>query len=150
NALFGALTVIPLLLLGTALLGFRGGLIAALLWAIGINAVWVSRTCKEDSLLVFFMFSGFYLYNRAKAVWSEGQGRQETLLALAGAAFGLMMASKYFPHYFGLNSLYYTLVGYDSRNNRPLTKRMWGRYFGGLVLAFIAFNWAAFVPQTWR
>lgn len=150
NVLFGALTIIPLLLLGTALLGFRAGLLAALLWAIGINAVWFSRTCKEDSLLVFFMFSGFYLYNRAKTVWGDGQGRQETLLALAGAAFGLMMASKYFPHYFGLNSLYYTLVGYDSRNNRPLTGRMWGRYFGGLVLAFVAFNWAAFVPQTWR
>jgi hypothetical protein len=72
------------------------------------------------------------------------------LYALAGAAFGLMMASKYFPHYFGLNSLYYTMVGYDSRNNRPLTRRMWGRYFGGLILAFAVFNWAAFVPQTWR
>ena len=150
NVLFGALTVIPLLLLTTSLLGFRAGVITALLWAIGINAVWFSRIAKEDSLLVFFMFSGFYLYSRAKALWADGQRRQEILFALAGAAFGLMMASKYFPHYFGLNSLYYTLVGYDSRNNRPLTRRMWGRYFGGLVLAFVVFNPAAFVPQTWR
>ncbi|MEN3331821.1 MAG: Dolichyl-phosphate-mannose-protein mannosyltransferase [Blastocatellia bacterium] len=150
NVLFGALTVIPLLLLATSLLGFRAGVISALLWAFGINAVWFSRVCKEDSLLVFFMFSGFYLYSRAKALWADGPRRQEILFALAGAAFGLMMASKYFPHYFGLNSLYYTLVGYDSRNNRPLTRRMWGRYFGGLMLAFMVFNPAIFVPQTWR
>src|SRR5438270_4737188 len=135
NALFGALTVIPLLLLTNALLGFRAGVITALLWATGIDAVWFSRIAKEDSLLVFFMFSGFYLYHCAKSQWADGERRQATLYALSGAAFGLMMASKYFPHYFGLNALYYTLVGYDSRNNRPLTRRMWGRYFGGLMLA---------------
>ena len=150
NALFGALTVVPLLLLASALLGFRAGVITALLWAVGINAIWFSRVCKEDSLLVFFMFSGFYLYQHAKSQWADDERRQEMLYALAGAAFGLMMASKYFPHYFGLNALYYTMVGYDARNNRPLTRRMWGRYFGGLVLAFVAFNWAAFAPQTWR
>ncbi len=150
NALAGALTVIPLLLLGTALFNFRVGIMTALMWAAGINAVWFSRIDKEDSLLVFFMFSGFYLYHLAKAQRADDLRRQEMLYALAGAAFGLMMASKYFPHYFGLNALYYTLVGYDSRNNRPLTRRMWGRYFGGLMVAFVAFNPAAFVPQTWR
>jgi Dolichyl-phosphate-mannose-protein mannosyltransferase len=150
NVLFGALTVIPLMLLATALLGYRAGLITALLWAVGINAVWFSRVCKEDSLLVFFMFSGFYLYHHAKSQWADDERRQETLYALAGVAFGLMMASKYFPHYFGLNALFYTVIGYDSRNNRPLTRRMWGRYFGGLVVAFVACNWALFVPQTWR
>jgi hypothetical protein len=150
NALFGALTVIPLLLLTTALLGFRTGVIASLLWATGIDAVWFSRIVKEDSLLVFFMFSGFYLYHRAKSLPASDLAGQERLYALAGAAFGLMMASKYFPHYFGLNALFYTLVGYDSRNNRPLTRRMWGRYFGGLVTAFVVFNSATFLPQTLR
>lgn len=150
NAMIGALTVIPLFLLTTALLGFRTGLLTAILWAVGINAVCYSRIVKEDSLLVFFMFSGFYLYHRAKQQPAPDVRGQERLYALAGAAFGLMMASKYFVHYFPLNALYYTLVGYDSRNNRPLTRRMWGRYFGGMLLAFMAFNPAAFVPQTWR
>src|SRR5689334_21076741 len=136
NALFGALTVTPLLLLAAALLDFKSGLIAALLWTTGIDAVWFNRIAKEDTLLVFFMFSGFYLYHRAKSIAADDWRTQERLYALAGAAFGLMIASKYFPHYFGLNALYYTMVGYDSRNNRPLTRRMWGRYFGGLVLAF--------------
>src|SRR5205085_11780280 len=111
---------------------------------------WFNRIGKEDILLVFFMFSGFYLYHRAKRLAAADWRDQERLYALAGAAFGLMTASKYFPHYFGLNALYYTMVGFDSRNNRPLTRRMWGRYFGGFVLALIAFNWSIFVPQTWR
>lgn len=150
NAALGALTAVPLLLLATCLLGFRVGLITSLLWALGLDAIWFNRTAKEDTLLVFFMFCGFYLYYRAKHLPASDVRGQEKLYALAGAAFGLMLASKYFPHYFGLNALFYTLVGYNSRNNRPLTRRMWQKYFGALLLAFVVFNPAAFFPQTWR
>jgi hypothetical protein len=150
NITFGALTIIPLLLLTNALFGFRVAVIASLLWAVGLNAICFSRIVKEDSLLVFFMLSGFYLYNRAKGRPASDVTGQERLFSLSGAAFGLMMAAKYFPHYFGLNALYYMLVGYDSRNNRPLTRRIRVKHFGGLILAFILFNPAAFVPQTWR
>lgn len=150
NAAFGALTVIPLFLLTTGLLGFRVGLITSLLWALGLDAIWFSRTTKEDTLLVFFMFCGFYLYHRAKQVAASELAERERLYTLAGAAFGLMMASKYFPHYFGLNALFYTLVGYDRRNNQPLTRKMWAKYFGALLAAFVIFNPAAFFPQTWR
>src|SRR6185369_11404329 len=59
NATFGALTVIPLLLLTTGLLGFRVGFITAVLWSLGLDAIWFNRTAKEDTLLVFFMLSGF-------------------------------------------------------------------------------------------
>jgi hypothetical protein len=150
NAIFGALTVIPLTLLASALLGWRVGFLTGTLWAVGVTAICFNRIAKEDTLLVFFMVSGFYLYHRAKHLPESDVRGQERLYALAGAAFGLMIGSKYFPHYFGLNALYYTLVGYDSRNNRPLTRRMWGRYFGGLVLAFTVFNPSVFLPQTWR
>ena len=150
NAAFGALTVIPLLLLTTGLLGFRAGLITAFLWAMGLDAIWFNRTAKEDTLLVFFMCWGFYLYYRAKQAPASDVSGQERLYSLAGAAFGLMMASKYFPQYFPLNALFYTLAGYDSRNNRPLTRQMWLKYFAALVLAFAVFNPAAFFPPTWR
>jgi dolichyl-phosphate-mannose-protein mannosyltransferase len=150
NAAFGALTVVPLFLLTTGLLGLRVGLITSLLWALGLDAIWFNRTAKEDTLLVFFMFCGFYLYHRAKQVRASELGERERLYALAGAAFGLMMASKYFPHYFGLNALFYTLIGYDRRNNQPLTSRMWARYFAALLAAFVIFNPAAFFPETWR
>jgi hypothetical protein len=150
NATFGALTVIPLLLLATALLGFETGLIASWLWAFGLNAVWFNRVGKEDTLLLFFMFLGFYFYNHAKESLASDIARQEKFYALAGAAFGLMLCSKYFPHYFGLNALFYTIVSYDSRNNRPVSKRSMARYFGSLALAFMVVNPAAFSPQTWR
>ncbi len=150
NAAFGALTVVPLFLLTTGLLGIRTGLATSLLWALGLDAIWFNRIAKEDTLLVFFMLWGFYLYFRAKHLPAGDVTGQERLYSLAGAAFGLMMASKYFPHYWGLNALFYTLVGYDSRNNRPLTKVMWRKYFGGMLAAFVIFNPAAFFPQTWR
>ncbi|MEK6299826.1 MAG: glycosyltransferase family 39 protein [Acidobacteriota bacterium] len=150
NAIFGALAVIPLLLLTSTLLGFRIAIMGSAFWALGLDAIWFNRTGKEDTLLVFFMLLGFYLYNRAKGLPACDTSGQERLYALAGAAFGLMVASKYFPHYVGLNALFYTLIGYDSRNNRPLTQRMWAKYLGGLVLAFAVFNPAIFLPQTWR
>jgi hypothetical protein len=150
SATFGALTVIPLLLLTSTLLGFRIAFIGSTLWALGLDAIWFNRIVKEDTLLVFFMLLGFYLYNRAKGLPAFDVGGQERLYAFAGAAFGLMIASKYFPHYVGLNALLYTMIGYDSRNNRPLTRRMWAKYFGGLVLAFTLLNHALFLPQTWR
>jgi hypothetical protein len=150
NAVFGALTVIPLLLLTSTLLGFRTAFIGSTLWALGLDAIWFNRIVKEDTLLVFFMLLGFYLYNRAKGLSASDVAGQELLYALAGAAFGLMVASKYFPHYVGLNALFYTMIGFDSRNNRPLTRRMWSKYFGGLVAAFVIFNHALFLPQTWR
>lgn len=150
NAVFGALTVIPLFLLTIGLLGFRIGLITSILWALGLDAIWFSRTVKEDTLLVFFMLWGFYLYYQAKQQPAGDEKSQERLYSLAGAAFGLMMASKYFPHYWALNALFYSLVGYDSRNNRPLTRVMWGKYFASMLLAFVVFNPAAYFPQTWR
>ncbi|HJQ67589.1 MAG TPA: glycosyltransferase family 39 protein [Blastocatellia bacterium] len=150
NALFGALTVIPLLLFASSLFGFRTGLVASLLWAFGLNAVWINRVGKEDTLLVFFMLTAYHLYNRAKRLPESDVAGQERLYALAGAAFGLMLASKYFLHYFGLNALFYYLAGYDSRNNRALTRRMWLKFFGAMILAFVAFNPAAFLPKTWR
>ncbi|HEY7546477.1 MAG TPA: glycosyltransferase family 39 protein, partial [Blastocatellia bacterium] len=149
NALFGALTVIPILLLGASLLGFRAALIASILWATGLHATWFNRVAKEDTLLVFFMMAGFYLYNLAKETVDNVE-RQENFYALAGAAFGLMLCSKYFPHYFWLNHLFYHLAGYDSRNNRPITLRIVTKYLGAMLLTFIAFNWALFIPGTWR
>jgi hypothetical protein len=150
NVVFGALTIIPLLLLTAALLGFETGVIASLLWAFGLNAIWFNRIGKEDTLFLFFMLSGFYFYNLAKERRASDIGGQEKFYALAGAAFGLMLCSKYFPQYIGFNALFYTIIGYNSVNNRPLTGRMWVKYFGALVLAFVICNPAIFSPQTWR
>ncbi len=150
NALFGALTVIPLFLFTKVLLGFRVALITSMLWATGLDAIWFNRVGKEDTLLVFFMLTAFYVYNRAKQAPDSDATRQHRLYILAGAAFGLMIASKFFPHLFGLYVLFYHVVGYDSRNNRAKSGVIEMKFFAAMLLAFVAFNPAMFVPQTWR
>jgi hypothetical protein len=150
NALFGALTVIPLFFLATALLGFRIGLATAALWALGIDAIWFNRIAKEETLLVFFMYAGYALYSRAKRHPEADARGAHRYFALAGLAFGLMLASKYCPQFLALNSIYYTLVGYDSRNNRPVGRRGWACMFGALIAGFVLANPALYAPQTWR
>ena len=150
NAIFGALTVIPLFLLAEELLGFEVAALTALLWAFGLNAIWFNRIAKEDTLLVFFMMTAFWLYNRAKNLAESNVKGQELLYGLSGAAFGLMFASKYFPHYYGLLMLFYFLAGTDTRNNRPVASRMKIYHYAAMVLAFVVFDFALFLPETWR
>jgi hypothetical protein len=60
-----------------------------------------------------------------------------------------MLASKYFPHYLGLNFIFYVLAG--RREDFPVRR---GRdtvlFFGALALAFALFNPVAFLPSTLR
>jgi hypothetical protein len=149
-ALLGALTVIPLFLLAEALLGFRIASIAAMLWALGLNSIWFNRIAKEDTLLVFFIYTGYYLYDLAKNRPASDTSGQERLYALAGIAFGLMLASKYFPHYYGVLPLFYHVAGYNPRNNRPIPRRCLSYLFGAMLITFAIFNFAIFIPQTWR
>jgi hypothetical protein len=150
NAIAGALTVIPLFLLTYALFGFRVAFITACLWALGGNAIWFNRIVKEDSLLVFFMLSGYAIYNAAKSRRAWDISGQQRLYGLAGIAFGLMLCSKYFPHYYGLMALFYHLAGYDPRDNRPLTRRMKLIHLGAILLTFLVFNFAILLPDTWH
>ena len=105
NALFGALTAIPLFLLTAAFFGRPTGLWAAGFWSFGVNAITYNRIGKEDTLMVFFMLFAFYLFIRSKQVKDPAWFAR--LRNLSAVSFGLMLASKYFPHYLGLNMLYH-------------------------------------------
>lgn len=150
NVLFGALTAVPLFLLTALLFDRWTGLLAAALWAFGINAVTYNRIAKEDTLLVFFMLFAFYFYARAKQLsWRDARGKRRNYIASA-ASFGLMMASKYFPHYFGLNMLYHHY--YRLRKKEPgepsgKTPRSFYLIVGAV---FLAANPAVLLPQTWH
>lgn len=150
NVVFGALTVVPLFFFVTAILGFRVGLITSLLWALGLNAIWFNRVAKEDTLLIFFVMIGFYLYHLAKRRPARDVSGKERLYALSGAAFGLMAASKYLIYHYAFMVLFYRLVSNDSRTNRPLTGRMKSRHFAAMLLTFMVFNFAIVLPGTWR
>jgi Dolichyl-phosphate-mannose-protein mannosyltransferase/Alg9-like mannosyltransferase family len=150
NIIFGSLTVFPVFLLTAAFFGRRTGLVAAALWAFGVNAVTFNRVAKEDTLMVFFMVCAFYFYVRAKQASGFEPGRKRRNYVLGGASWGLMFASKYFPHYFGLNMLYHYLFHVrrrepgEPRGNTPLV------FYVVVVTTFILANPAVLFPQTWE
>jgi transposase len=149
NAIFGALTVIPLFLLTAAFFDRWTGLIAAAFWACGINAITFNRIGKEDTLLVFFMLFAFYFYLRAKQTDTRNVALRKRNYLLSGISFGLMLASKYFPHYFGLNALYHH--NFHVRKREPgqppgKTPRL---FYVLIPIAFIIANPPVLLPQVW-
>jgi hypothetical protein len=150
NVLFGALTAIPLFLLAAALFDRRTALLAAALWTFGINAITYNRIAKEDTLLVFFMLYAFYFYLRAKLTSGFDAQAKKRSYVLSGISFGLMMASKYFPHYFGLNMLYYHLVRVREREPGEPPGKTPGLFYLMLPVAFLLANPTIFLPQTWE
>jgi len=149
NIFFGALTAIPLFLLTAAFFDRWTGLVAAALWAFGINAITYNRIAKEDTLLVFFMFFAFYFYLRAKqANWRETKIKRQSYV-LSAASFGLMLASKYFPHYFGLNMLYHHYFRVRKREPNEPAGRTPLYFFLVAGIVFLIANPAVLLPQTW-
>jgi hypothetical protein len=149
NVLFGSLTVFPVFLLTAAFFGRRTGLLAAALWATGVGAITYNRVAKEDTLLVFFMLYALYFYLRAKQTSGFEQKEKRRNYLLSAVSWGLMFASKYFPHYFGLNMLYHYLFHVrerepgEPRGNTP-------RFFYFVVAsAFLLANPAVLLPRTW-
>ncbi len=149
NILFGALTVVPLFLLASALFNRRTGLLAAALWAFGINAITYNRIAKEDTLLVFFMLFAFYFYLRAKQTSGFDPLAKRRHYVLSAVSFGLMVASKYFPHYFGLNMLYHHFVPVREREPNEPHGRTPAYFYPLVALTFLVVNPAVLLPQTW-
>ena len=150
NALFGALTAIPLFMLTAALFDRRTGLWAAALWSFGVNAITYNRVGKEDTLMVFFMLFAFFFFLRAKQVDTRDTKTIRKNLLLSAVAFGLMLASKYFPHYFGLNMLYHHK--YHVRQRSPDEPRFTTpfAFFVLIGVVLIIANPGLLLPGVWQ
>ena len=150
NVLFGALTAIPLFLLTAAFFDRRTGLWAAAFWSFGVNAITYNRIGKEDSLMVFFLLFAFYFFLRAKQVDTRAGPQIKKLLSLSGISFGLMMASKYFPHYFGLNMLFHH--NYHVRERSPAEPRFKTPFTFFLLIGLVLLiaNPGLFLPSVWE
>ena len=149
NVLFGALTALPLFLLTAALFDRRTALWAAAFWAFGVNAITYNRIGKEDTLMVFFMLFGFYFFLRAKQIDTREQSRLRKYLKLSSIGFGLMLASKYFPHYFGLNMLYHH--NYHTRERNPHEPKYSTplSFYVLIGVVFLVLNPGIFLPAVW-
>jgi 4-amino-4-deoxy-L-arabinose transferase-like glycosyltransferase len=149
NVLFGALTAIPLFLLTAALFDRSTGLWAAGFWSFGVNAITYNRIGKEDTLMVFFLLFAFYLFIRGKQQFARDQRVGTRLRKLSGVSFGLMMASKYFPHYLGLNMLYHHFFDLQ----KPADKPRWQTplsFFLIIGAALVLANPVILLPGVWN
>ena len=150
NVIFGALTVFPVFLIAAFFFGRRTGLVAAALWAAGLNAITYNRIAKEDTLLVFFMLWAFYFYLRAKAASGFDRAAKRRNYLASAASFGLMFASKYFPHYFGLNMLYHHYAKLRRREPGEPSGRTPLYFYAAAAATFLAVNPALLFPATWK
>jgi hypothetical protein len=69
---------------------------------------------------------------------------------LSGISFGLMLASKYFPHYFGLNALYHHNFHVRKREAGEPPGKTPAMLYVALLLAFVIANPAVLMPQVWE
>ncbi|HEV8371092.1 MAG TPA: glycosyltransferase family 39 protein [Pyrinomonadaceae bacterium] len=150
NALIGALTVIPIFLLTAAFFDRWTALLAASFWAFGINAITHNRIGKEDSLLVFFMLFAFYFFLRAKQTTPLNKEFRRKNYIASAVSFGLMIASKYFPHYLGLNMLFHhNFHAYTPRADEASGKTP-GLFFLLIIAVFLLASPAILMPQVWQ
>ena len=147
NVIFGSLTAIVIFLLVQELFNTQIALLAAFFWSVGTFAIIINRLAKEDTLLVFFTWLAFYFYYRAKTASKAGSDLGWKWYAAAGASFGLMLASKYFPHYLGILFLYWYLPWV--REGYPgFRRREYLAIFGTLALVFLLADPVILLPST--
>jgi len=146
NALAGA--AITAVLFGVADLLFGGAVAgaAAILWALDVNAIAINRIGKEDTFLLLFFLLAVFCYERAKREGTHDLARAQRWYTLSGAAFGLMLASKYMPQYLGVYALFNLLTDRNPGPNRP--DRL--RHYGAMALTFVASNLIVLDPATWH
>jgi 4-amino-4-deoxy-L-arabinose transferase-like glycosyltransferase len=155
NAVFGALTTLVLAWLATLLFSSRVGLIAAGIWTTNILAISINRIGKEDTFLVFFMLLSYAAYFQAKRISLRRDPADRSLLnrlyLLSGSAMGLMIASKYFPHYWGLLFLWEWLSQRflsEKKLDNPIPKSGLWRFYLGMGGAFLLANPVVVLPST--
>ena len=151
NVIFGALTAVAIFAVANEFFGLQVALLSALLWAFGTIAIIDNRLAKEDTLLVFFAWLGYYFTIRAKKQSlidvPGGATGYRKWYAAAGASFGLMMAAKYFPHYLGLIFLYYLMPPYRFEYP-PFHWRDYLCLLGPMGAVFLAANPVILFPNT--
>lgn len=147
NAVAGAGTSALIFLLTEALFDTGAGACAAMFWALDANAAGINRIGKEDTFLLLFLLLAAYWYERGKQCSETDVARRHRWYGASAAAFGLMLASKYMPQYFGLHAVF-NVAGDQRPDDKTPDKRWW--FFGTMAAAFLAADFALLLPGTWR
>ena len=147
NAVAGAGATALLFLLAETLFDTTTGAFAALFWAFDTGSAAINRIGKEDTFLVFFLLLASYLYERAKQASPSDVAATRRWYTGSAVSFGLMLASKYMPHLFGLHALY-NVAGEQRPEDPTPDKRWW--FFAALGGAFLVANATLLAPSTWQ
>ena len=121
------------------------GVTTAILVAFDPNVIAINRIGKEDTFLLLFFYLAVWCYERAKHIGLADLAGAKRWYTAAGAAFGLMLASKYLPHLLGLYALFNVIHLRNAGPNCP-DKR---KYYAAMTVAFIVANFAILLPSTW-
>jgi dolichyl-phosphate-mannose-protein mannosyltransferase len=146
NAVAGAVTTLALYGVADLLFGGAAAVVVSLIWAFDVNAIAINRIGKEDTFLLLFFMLAMYCYERAKRTGITDLEIAQRWYTASGAAFGLMLASKYMPHYLGIYALFNTLTDKNPGPNKPNPTR----HYGAMLAAFLAANVVVLSPETWR
>jgi len=145
NAVIGAATVLVVYGVTHAYFGTPAALVAALLVALDPGIIAINRHAKEDTFVVFFFLLAVWLYERGKQAGVRDTVAAQPWYLVSAAAFGLMLASKYLPHLYGLYALFNVATLRDAGPNSPIKRR----FFATMGVTFAIANFALFLPGTW-
>jgi hypothetical protein len=145
NALAGAATAVVLYLLVEQFFTPFIAWCAAWFWTFDPGAVATSRIAKEDTFVLLFLLFAALLYERGKRAGGASPRVAQRWFAASGAAFGLMLASKYVPYLFGIHVLYFRAAEPHPGRNRP-DKPI---YFGAMAAGFLMANFPILWPGNW-
>jgi hypothetical protein len=146
NALVGGATTAVVFLLAEALFDTATGAWAALFWSLDVNAAAINRIGKEDTFLVFFLLLAAYWFERGKRSSALTAVERDRWFGRSGMAFGLMLASKYMPQYFGLHALFNIAADRNPADDVP--DKRWP-FFALMGAVFLVANFAVALPSTW-
>jgi hypothetical protein len=154
NALAGAAAVIPLFLLARSLFGRGIAIVACWLLAVDVNVTGINRIGKEDTLFVFFLLLGAWLYEEARTRHLRRGVTPHPWYAASGAAFGAMLASKYLLYYLGIWAIGGVVASAEARRVpgqwSAIRQRASKWFYLGALGAFLTANPAVLAPETWR
>ena len=149
-ALFGTFSALLLFFLVSEMFGSGVGLVSAALWAVEPMAIGFDRVAKEDSLALFFFLLAAWLWLKGQSAAETGRATWIRWLWLAAAAFGAMLASKYYASLLAVAVAYYHTFNRLPEHKWRIGKQRWLIFFVIMGITLLALNPTLLLPDTWR
>ena len=149
-ALFGTFTMLLLFLLFKELFGSSIGLVTAALWSVEPLTISFDRVAKEDSLVLFFFLLASLFWFKSQTAAETGKPNWLHWVWATAAAFGALMASKYYLALLGVMVGYYHAFNTVPGKHWGLGRRRWLVFFIIMGITLLVLNPTLLFPDTWR